>query len=957
MYAQNEESPGSAGPEEDQVWVLQRPDEAPTLNTTGQDEHRNAWRAEGAAEILHSLGYQERRNGLELKYRQRCSPEASVVARLTLDMLVLAEEFRLFLTGTHQYPTNVSSLFFPESLNTGAISDLPLRPPSSEGSFVSAQSEAVIAARPQSEASSVTDDDTETLQTCTIQTAQSKLTRNKSTSEEDVTLREEDNKIVAVEKDTASAKKEEHKTEVAVEKDTASAEKEEHETETTAQPSTEANTKASPERQVPPTPIIPDEAAAPDTQAKLATTRTSEASPGNETVTPTTTPAEPSAVDSSCKTDKDSLVSTPAATNDTTNDNPEEHVYEEIDVIRAQVQSLRASSVPAESVPPPLPPKKKINAGGEDESQLSFTYPHVDRSSASTPASLRGGSTGARRKKRRAPMPPEFLPPNWKESQETPKQQDLEVKDKKQESAEPSTTKKAEYRRSLNPFYEELECVENSVKEADDNKDADQEDALDSSEDKGNPFLEKKVKVKGYIGKNPFYEDVEILKKSDEYKELEASQPSPAALESTPAPVITSEHHEPPLRKRRAPHPPPSTQAQDTSATSHPEDSAHPQHGIDNLEAANAPQATERSDGSDQPCKQISQSSPDESNIDSSLLASSDSTKTDPENKTDPEPETKDPINKDAKIVAAENKSTPPPLPEDGPQERQMEAAVPTTPKQSRVTRTPLPHPKVPPPPLPPLPKIPTSSLSTEESPPPIPPPKAPLSLFDEIPYMDANEIKEAQEQTQSSDSHLQSIAGGGSPAAVVKFSHTLSRQSPLARADDVNLPPLGLPPPPPCPPPESPPETPHTSPPETPHTSPPETPHVSPPETPHTSPPETPHASPPVCTAGLGPTSSARKGEIAAIFGPPKPPRRRRHNHSPPPRPPKSCSLDGTKTDGLNEVSLGSTSTTSSYTSSSSGHPPPSLQHKSNTKHRSWPFLLCNCLYVNCRTYEDADK
>ena len=46
FYIQNEESPGSAGPEDDYTWVLQRPQEAPTLNTTGQDERRSAWRAE-----------------------------------------------------------------------------------------------------------------------------------------------------------------------------------------------------------------------------------------------------------------------------------------------------------------------------------------------------------------------------------------------------------------------------------------------------------------------------------------------------------------------------------------------------------------------------------------------------------------------------------------------------------------------------------------------------------------------------------------------------------------------------------------------------------------------------------------------------------------------------------------------------------------------------------------------
>lgn len=116
---------------------------------------------------------------------------------------------------------------------------------------------------------------------------------------------------------------------------------------------------------------------------------------------------------------------------------------------------------------------------------------------------------------------------------------------------------------------------------------------------------------------------------------------------------------------------------------------------------------------------------------------------------------------------------------------------------------------------------------------------------------------------------------------------------------------------------------------------------------------------SPQPCSVALGRTSSPRRGEIVAVFGPPKPPRRRRNNHSPPPRPPKHPGLmDTTRPDGLREPPPRSSSTTSSLTSSSSGLPQNSLQDKKTPKRRSWPFLLCDCLYVNnCRTYEDADK
>lgn len=102
-------------------------------------------------------------------------------------------------------------------------------------------------------------------------------------------------------------------------------------------------------------------------------------------------------------------------------------------------------------------------------------------------------------------------------------------------------------------------------------------------------------------------------------------------------------------------------------------------------------------------------------------------------------------------------------------------------------------------------------------------------------------------------------------------------------------------------------------------------------------------------CSVSLGSTTSPRKGEIAAVFGPPKPPRKRRNNHSPPPRPPKNP--------GLGDTAQRPSSDTSSFTSSSS-LPAPAPHHSNKpTKRRSWPFLLCDCLYVNCRNYEDVEK
>ncbi|XP_047486561.1 proteoglycan 4-like [Penaeus chinensis] len=123
-----------------------------------------------------------------------------------------------------------------------------------------------------------------------------------------------------------------------------------------------------------------------------------------------------------------------------------------------------------------------------------------------------------------------------------------------------------------------------------------------------------------------------------------------------------------------------------------------------------------------------------------------------------------------------------------------------------------------------------------------------------------------------------------------------------------------------------------------------------------------------------LGPVVSAGRANLEAVFGPPKPPRRRRNHHSPPPpRPPKSSALDAPwqpklpPKGGSLVVRPGSTtssfSTTSGTTSGSTAPTPSSMpatprpvkEDKAKTARRSWPFLLCDCLYANCRTYDNA--
>ncbi|XP_045617883.2 mucin-17 isoform X2 [Procambarus clarkii] len=863
----------------------------------------------GAVEVLRALGYQEREDGGVLRYPRRSGIEVSVLARLTLDMLVLAEELRLYLTGTHQYPVNIAELFFPASSSTAPFVDIPVRPPSSEGSFVSAHSETSLHLRPSSRTSSVTDDDTETLQASVrLIKNHTKKIRRSSTSEEEVTLKDDvENKIqIKVQTSETTTSVQEHSREVPpVIAETSSG---------STEPQNLGSTVSLPVAQDYRLSTSTNMSSLPDLQS-IHSSSTSQKSPRQSS----------SATSGSTET-VITPVPTPVPVPEATTDNPEEHIYEEIDVIRAQVQALRASSVPVETPPPPLPPKKKVSSGGEDDSGLSLTYPQVEWSSSSMPGSLRGGSTGARRKKRRAPMPPEFMPTDWKnyqnKSPDSP-EQETEAQEAKERK------NKAEYRKSLNPFYEDIESVKENAKERNNTLNKETEISSLSKDVESNPFIVDKVSVAGFVGKNPFYEDVELLKDTNEFKE---SLPFPnldgamCAMGSLSELQDNSTVTRP---KRRAPKPPPTLHTDTHSSTT--ESSTHsqptklvppkrpptpiflkqtlPTIGTQDTEnkkviaSENIQQIPSEADMTEKPhnsstqaveastevsvkvpptvgdeeaisvpkkCEVITAVSANEASQHVSLgvvgKAKADSL-TLPSEQSDFDKVTKQTseqsseqhvenhpvhhVNKCAEERSSDSilrDSSNPHVSKDDLQANKTEEAVPSVTKATH-QRVSLQHPKTPPPPPPPPPpKVAGFGVSTEtpkepttdrSSPPPLLPPKVSLSLLDDIPYMDAGEVKYAK--TKHTPTTPQS------PQYEIPEAPTLSpatmRQSLLLRGacnvpfiDESDLPPDSPPPPPPCPPPESPPETPHTSPPETPHTSPPETPHTSPPHTPHTS-------------------------------------------------------------------------------------------------------------------------
>ncbi|KAK3849560.1 hypothetical protein Pcinc_043691 [Petrolisthes cinctipes] len=578
-----------------------------------QHQQQHPWSAvKGAVEILISLGYLLEEDTGTLQYPRRGGgvPDVSVVARLTLDLLVLGEELRLFLTGTHQYPTNISNLFLPGSPTSQLIGqDIPHRPPSSIDTFISATSETLtgppgIIMRPESRASITTDDDTDTLQASVRQVEDHQrkmISKQKSSSEDEVTLKEDLNEKVQAKMDVCETVTE---TEVGQHVTT-----QQQQPQLQQQPQPQPSTAAAAMKQqhseaLHPSPTPPDDTTSHNTTNNMTSLPDLTAIASTTTTTTSSTSELPNRVSLAASsndtvTPKVSPSSTPVHTTPTigpTTDNPEEHIYEEIDVIKAQVQALRSSSVPNDTPPPPLPPKKKISSGGDDDSSLSLTYPKMEVISMS--GSLRGGSTGARRKKRRAPMPPEFMAPDWKQTQQTKLMESDNNQQQQQQTAEAHNTndnddgKKDEYRRSLNPFYEEIESKEENTSTKDHNNDINKskDDVVDDVRDKesdGNPFLGKNVSVAGYVGKNPFYEDVDLLRKSSEKQDTTNSNDG-TSLEQSGSSVCAmgslSQLQEECVvvrPKRRAPRPPPTPQPSEQKSEAAPQ-----QDGLSQVVAA-----------------------------------------------------------------------------------------------------------------------------------------------------------------------------------------------------------------------------------------------------------------------------------------------------------------------------------------------------------------------------------
>ncbi|XP_064112561.1 mucin-2-like isoform X1 [Macrobrachium nipponense] len=791
----------------------------------------------GAVEILKALGYQEREENV-LRYPRRSKTEVSVLARLTLDMLVLAEELRLYLTGTHQYPTNISDLFFPSSVPSSKpsdgsqiLQDLP-RPPSSTGSYsyMSAQSNTSLNHRPSSQASSVTDEETETLQV-SVKQAKAKKIKQPSSSDEEVTLKED---LVNKSETTKESSKVDISSNEKAEENSSNAEilienKNLHAPE-------KAEAADMPSLLVQSTTSL-DMSSLPDLQSIRSSTTSlinpSTKEPDKDTsVTPATTP----------------IPDTPKGSEET-KDNPEEHIYEEIDVIRQQVQALRASSVPVDT-PPPLPPKKKVSSGGEDDSGLSLTYPHMEWTSASMPGSLRGGSTGARRKKRRAPMPPDFMPPDWKPYENRPR-------DDEQGKVEKSTN---DSKRSLNPFYEDIDSVKSQVKEL--NKDYENKvKAKQLKNDDGNPFEKDEYIISGYVGKNPFYEDIE--EEDTEKPKIVSRSAASTPLNNTPGlcpmgSLLELQDESILIKaKRKAPRPP-STDPSSRTATPQPQKSTSPQppKHPPTVPPPRPPSSPPPPRPPSSPIpKHPPTTPPPKPPLSQEQLGT----------KTDMTSQTTNSI-KDNKTEEIKNEK-----------EKTKARNIVGNAIKASLQKLQIQHPNIPPPPPPPklddeddgLPNITTDHAASQNPSQPTP------SLFDDIPYMDAHDLnvdKEMKKPDPAPQYEIPELPGkDGIPPAPPLSPTTLRQTALLLRGhrsvpfiDESDLPPDCPPPPPPTSPPDSTTETPKASPPETPHTSPPETPKTSRPGTPCTSSPSSPITITQVATDSVAEPSlnSPLKGE-----------------------------------------------------------------------------------------------
>lgn len=437
---------------------------------------------QGGIDLLRILGYRHRDDGT-LKYSRRLSLEVSHLARLTLDLLVFADELRLYLTGGHTHPTNISDLFFPitvsssvspEPLGMQMCTDKPSSSFTSSTDFVSADSTPVMERKSCNRNEDNAVSETDSVRHSVKVDYNQQLLDHQTSSEEDVTLHEDDDPKIKSKTLPLDAKS------------------------STKSPNVSRNHRLSTASSLGPNSSANSE--------KLSVCTDMTSLPDLQTMSS----LSPSRLSNATKFDKQSnfsALSTPVASPHPPTDNDiqnqkhgrrEDHIYEEIGEIRAQVQKLR-SSVSVPNLPPPLPPKIRPNQDDEN----SVTYSRSDWSAVSS----MGGSVGRRRRKRRAPLPPSFLYEDqirenltWEEQQSGPN----DTHNATSESISSSVSMN-EPKVDINPFYEEIGEARPKLS------------TIDETNNKSkptNPFYDTKPIPSGFVGENPFYEDISVLKSS-----------------------------------------------------------------------------------------------------------------------------------------------------------------------------------------------------------------------------------------------------------------------------------------------------------------------------------------------------------------------------------------------------------------------------------------------------------
>lgn len=388
------------------------------------------------------FGYYVKEDGA-LKYRRKNIPEVSVIARLTLDLLVLAEEFRLFLNGTHQYPLNITHLFTPREAHSDKYRSglhQPNKQFSSHQSFPDAK---------MHEEKIEYDSEKKTSQNNVEVKPEKQIDSSNHQHKVETQIESKDKMALTITDELP------HLSETSIDKNNPTG----HLTEHNSPP--------------PPSDILSSSTSLPDLQLpgqefSLKLDEAAKMSDSKETLTPMSSEVskDKNIIQDNKSKDSNEHKSESLSPKTGGHSNPEDHIYEEIGETKAQVEALKTKRA---LNPPPVPPKAKTSSSNQE------LYPEW---SVSSQCSSAQGTLTPRRKKRKAPKPPgasfsdEELSKSISENKQDP-------------------SKKTSH---------------------------------------SNPFLED-IKPSGYVGKNPFYEDL-VIESKDKLNEKETSKKNETEIEN-----------------------------------------------------------------------------------------------------------------------------------------------------------------------------------------------------------------------------------------------------------------------------------------------------------------------------------------------------------------------------------------------------------------------------------------